>query len=67
MLWGQVRPGSGWQPYRLRVKVGRRWSWVGSTRRANARGFFTLRVVAPRGAYVQLYADGAFGPPLRVQ
>jgi hypothetical protein len=66
-LWGQVRPGRGPQAYRLRVRSDGVWTWAGGTRRTSARGFFTARVLAPRGAFVQVYADGAFGAPLRVR
>ena len=39
-LWGQVRPGSGRQTYRLRYSTGGGWRWLGGTRTTNARGFF---------------------------
>jgi hypothetical protein len=60
-LWGHVRGGSGIQTYRLRVRVGGRWSWAGGYRRTDARGFFAARVRAPRGAAVQLFARGTLG------
>jgi hypothetical protein len=65
-VWGQVRPGSGPLAYRLRVRVDGRWIW-GAERDTDARGFFTARVRAPRVAYVQLYAEAAYGVPLLVR
>jgi hypothetical protein len=65
-LWGQVRSGTGRQRYRLRIRVGDRWVW-GALRFTDARGFFTARVAAPRGSWVQLHADGAYGVALRLR
>jgi hypothetical protein len=67
-LWGQVRPRSGRQPYRVRVSVGGGWRWATSTRQTNTRGFFSVRVRAPRGARVQIWSprDKTFSPPLRI-
>jgi hypothetical protein len=31
VVWGQVRPGTGAQPYRLQQLRGGHWYWVGST------------------------------------
>jgi hypothetical protein len=63
VLWGQVRPRSGSQTYRLRRFQGGRWQWVGSTRRTNARGAFSVVVSAGRGAKFQLWSprDRAYG------
>jgi glucose-1-phosphate thymidylyltransferase len=68
-LWGQVRPRSGRQPYRVRVSTGRGWRWATRTRRTNARGFFSVRVRAGRGARVQIWSprDETFSPPLRIR
>jgi hypothetical protein len=62
VLWGQVRPRTGGQTYRLRRFSGGRWRWVGSTRRTNSRGAFTVVVRAGRGAKFQLWSprDRAF-------
>jgi hypothetical protein len=48
-LWGQIRPRSGPQPFRLQRRVGGRWVWSGSARWTNGRGVFSLRV--PDGTY----------------
>ena len=62
VLWGQVRPRAGRQTYRLRAFESGRWRWVGSTRRTNARGAFSVAVKAGRGAKLQLWSprDRAF-------
>jgi hypothetical protein len=63
MVWGQVRNGIGPREYRLRIRVGARWVW-GAQQMTDSRGFFSVRVAAPRGSWVQLYADGAYGVAL---
>ena len=69
VLWGQVRPRAGAQPYRLQLVRGARRSWLGGTRRTNARGFFSARVTAPRGALVRVWSprDRRFGAPLALR
>ena len=66
-LWGHVRVGASPRVYRLRLRYAGRWRWIGADRTAGGRGFFTLRVRAPRGSFVQLWADGRFGVPLRIR
>jgi hypothetical protein len=65
-LWGQVRPGTGRQAYRVRYSRGGAWRWLGGTRATTARGLFTLKVRLPRGTSVQLWSRGALGVPLRL-
>jgi len=48
-LWGQIRPGSGRQPYILEELEGNKWLQVGSPERTSARGFFTRVVPASAG------------------
>ena len=69
LVWGQMRPGSGRQTYRLRVKRGGRWSWVGGNRRTNSRGFFSVSVRAGRGGAVQAWhpTSRTFGVALVVR
>jgi hypothetical protein len=55
VVWGQIRPGTGRQTYRLRMRRGGRWVWVGGTRRTNSRGFFSVALRAGRGTSVQVY------------
>jgi hypothetical protein len=52
-LWGQVRPGTGRQEFRLRYRRGGTWRWHGGTRLTSSRGYWTIRARLPRGALVQ--------------
>jgi hypothetical protein len=65
-LWGQVRPGSGRQTYRLRYSTGGGWRWLGGTRTTSSRGYLTLAVRMRRGTRIQLWSRGTFGVPLRL-
>jgi hypothetical protein len=67
-IWGQIRPRSGRQTFRLRRYRNGRWSWVGGTRSTSARGFFALTVVASPGSRVQIWSprDRAYSLALRV-
>jgi hypothetical protein len=49
-LWGQIRPGTGTQPYVLEEFKGSTWQPVGSPARTGPRGFFTRIVPASPGA-----------------
>jgi len=64
-VWGQVRPRSGRQQYRLQVFRGG-WRSVGGTMRTDARGSFLRTVPVGRGAKVRVYSprDRAYSPPL---
>jgi len=54
VLWGQVRPRTGTQTFRVQVRTGSRaWRFSGSVRRTDARGFFSLAVPAARGTAVR--------------
>jgi len=68
-LWGQVRPGKGARPYRLQVRRGGAWQWLGSARRTNSGGFFSTTVNVPKGAVVRVWSlqQRAFGWPLLVR
>jgi hypothetical protein len=55
-LWGQVRPRTGRQQFRLRILRGSSWRWLGPTRTTDARGVFTVSVSAGRNAHVQLFS-----------
>ncbi|HUF02491.1 MAG TPA: hypothetical protein VMN35_08720 [Gaiellaceae bacterium] len=67
-VWGQIRPRSGRQPYRLRRYERGRWSWVGGTRWTDERRFFSVSVRAPVGALLQIWSprDGSSSLALRV-
>jgi len=56
VVWGQVRPGTGAQPYRLQQLRGGHWYWVGSTRVTNARGFFSAVVRAGKGSPLRIWS-----------
>jgi hypothetical protein len=67
-VWGQVRVGTGRQPYRLRRFERGRWSWVGGTRWTDASGFFSATVRAPRNSMLQVWSlrDRTYSLALRV-
>ena len=69
VVWGQVRPGSGAKSYRLQVKRGRAWQWLGRTMRTNSLGFFSRTITAPRGSLVRIWSprDNASGWPLSLR
>jgi hypothetical protein len=68
-LWGQVRPGSGRQPFRIRLEEDDRAGWVGGTRWTDENGFFSISVSASEGARVRIWSprDSAFGHELLVR
>jgi hypothetical protein len=49
-LWGQIRPGTGSQPYILEELKGDKWLQIGTPARTSSRGFFTRVVPASAGA-----------------
>jgi len=55
-LWGQVRPRTGAQLYRLQQFRGGRWQWVGNTMRTTRNGFVNRVVKADRGARLRLWS-----------
>ncbi len=69
VLWGQVRPRSGRQPYRVQVRTGGVWRAVTGTRRTSRLGFFSVAVPARRGSFVRVWSprDRAFGAAIRVR
>jgi hypothetical protein len=69
VVWGQVRPRSGRQPYRLQQWRDGGWRWVESKRLTGARGFFTRTIRAPKGSKLRVWSpqDGVFGPPFSVR
>ncbi|MGE5691591.1 MAG: hypothetical protein ACM33B_13640 [Pseudomonadota bacterium] len=69
VLWGQIRPRTGRQPFRLRRFSGGRWTWLGGTRWTNASGTFTATAPAGRGARVQVWSprDRSYGIALAVR
>ena len=68
-LWGQVRPRSGSQPFRIRLEEEDRATWIGGTRWTDANGTFSITVEAPAGALLRVSSprDGAYGNELLVR
>jgi hypothetical protein len=69
VLWGQVRPRTGVQTYRVQVRTGSGWHFAGGVRRTTARGFFSVRVAAPKGAGVRIYSprDDVYSASLKAR
>ena len=69
VLWGQVRPRSGVQVFRVQVRAGGAWRTSGGTRRTTGRGFFSVAVPAPPGASVRIFSprDDAYSAAVRVR
>jgi len=67
-LWGQIRPRTGPQHYRLRILRSSGWVWLGGTGTTNARGVLSVAIRVPAGSVVQLWSlrDRAAGPAVRV-
>jgi hypothetical protein len=55
-LWGQVRSGTGKQPYRVRLEEDDQASWIGGTRWTDENGFFSITVSAPAGARLRIWS-----------
>jgi hypothetical protein len=55
VLWGQVRPGSGAQRYRLEQFRGGAWHWVGPTARTSSRGYLTRTLRAAKGSRLRIW------------
>lgn len=66
-LWGQVRPGSGRQAFRLRYRSAGRWTWLGGTRYTSPRGYWTVRARLARGTAVQVFSRGRLSVALAVR
>ena len=66
VLWGQVRPRSGVQTFRVQVRTGGVWRDSGGSRRTGAGGFFSVAVPATRGTAVRVFSpqDDAYSASL---
>jgi hypothetical protein len=66
VLWGQVRPRSGVQTFRVQVRTGGVWRDSGGFRKTGARGFFSVAVPAARGTSVRAFSpqDSAYSASL---
>ena len=69
VLWGQVRPRSGPQTFRVQVRTSGTWRWSGGLRRTSARGVFSITIAVPRGARVRIFSpqDDAFSAAIAVR
>jgi hypothetical protein len=69
VLWGQVRPRSGAQRYRVQVRARGGWRFAGGYRKTSARGFFSVAVAAAPGTQVRIFSpqDGAYSAPIRAR
>ena len=69
IVWGQVRPRNGRQPYRLQQWRNGGWRWVGSQRMTGTRGFLSRTIEAGKGARLRIWSprDGTFSPVLSVR
>ena len=69
MLWGQIRPRSGAQTYRVQVRTTGAWRFSGGARKTTARGFFSTAVAAAPGVRVRIYSpqDAAYSIALRAR
>ena len=67
-VWGQVRPRSGRQPYRLQQFRDGHWQWVGGTRLTSSDGFLRRVVSAGRGSRLRIWSprDRRYSGILRI-
>jgi hypothetical protein len=68
-VWGEVRPRSGAQPYRVQQLRAGHWRWVGGTRLTTSAGYLLRTVTARRGARLRIWSplDGRFSATLTVK
>jgi hypothetical protein len=68
-VWGQVRPRTGRQPYRLQQFGRGRWHWVGGTRLTTRSGYLRLAVSAGHGSRLRIWSprDHRSSPVLRIE
>jgi hypothetical protein len=55
-VWGQVRPRTGAQPYRLQQFRAGRWSWIGGTHLTTRSGFLRRVVTAGPGVRLRIWS-----------
>jgi hypothetical protein len=67
VVWGQVRPRSGSQPYVLQQRKGSRWVSLG-TKQTSSHGFFRRTVKASKGTQLRFFSprDHAYSPTLTI-
>ena len=69
VLWGQIRPRSGAQTYRVQVRTGGAWRFSGGFRKTGTRGFFSTAVAVKAGARVRIFSpqDAAYSITIRAR
>jgi hypothetical protein len=55
-VWGQVRPRSGRQPYRLQQSRNGHWRWIGGPRLTTPGGFLQRTITAGRGSRLRIWS-----------
>jgi hypothetical protein len=68
-VWGQVRPRTGAQPYRLQELRNGAWTWLGPGRVTAGNGTFKVEVNARRNSRLRIWSpqDATFGNTLLVK
>jgi hypothetical protein len=68
-LWGQIRPRTGRQPYRIQLLENGRKTWLTPVRKTDRRGTFRVSLALPRGAEVRVWSfrDRRYGPPVTIR
>jgi hypothetical protein len=69
LLWGQIRPRAGAQPYRLQLVTKRGKRWLTSVRRTDRRGTFAVAARVPLGSTVRVWSlrDRRYGAPVTLE
>ena len=67
-VWGQVRPRTGPQPYRLQELRKGAWQWLGPRRLTAGNGSFKVQVQAGKNTRLRIWSpqDAMYGNTLRV-
>jgi hypothetical protein len=68
-FWGQIRPRTGRQSFRLQLLENGRKVWLTPVRRTSRQGMYEVHVTVPPGASVRVWSlrDRRYGPPLTVR
>ena len=69
VLWGQVRPRSGVQTYRVQVNTSGAWRFSGRLRRTGAHGFFSTSIPTKASTRVRIFSpeDAAYSITIRAR
>ena len=68
-VWGQIRPRSDPQPYRLQALRNGGWHWLAGTVRTASNGTFVRTISAAAGSHLRVWSprDGAYSLVLAVR